>query len=174
MPERKITVMDLEPSRLRATASVLARLFPGVPLRTVEWGIYGNGSLAGTVAWQLLEDAARGGQLLTTNIDGLRSGLVGTLMNLQAGRIHCILTTCSSPECIESALERQNMSLSPHIGYVECPNETAIPLAERSGGHRERLEAYLAALPGDHPFSIGSRSTTYSTRESETYAASSR
>ena len=168
--ERRITVIDMEPRRLRATVNALATAFPGDPVEPLEWHSYGNDPLASAFAARLLHASRKAvEQFVTTNIDGVDTGLVSALLADRASRIHCVLTSCYDFADVAYELRRRNLTLGDRLGYVHCPNGL-----QQKGSHRERLHAYVAALPPGHPFHVASTSTTYSTRESETYAASRR
>lgn len=173
--ERRITVIDGEGDRLAATTRVLETLFDDAILESELWRNKRVRTYALEKAAEISEWTREGrASLLVTNIDGVEEGLAGALLAVERRDIHYLLTTCYGVKDTEEVLHTLGLKLSPSLGHIECPTCGLNALDERRKTHRTRLEEYFASLPPDHPFSIGSKSTTYSTLLPETYAASSR
>jgi hypothetical protein len=177
MGEKRIAIFDAETPRLLASARVLEQLFPDASVDAASFfdisSIREKGlrRIMELLEWTKGEERAA---LVVSNADGIDLGIVKASMDAHRERIHCIVTTCYDRTETEEALQDNGLALSERIGHVQCASMNMAEHERKSGKHRERFVTYLSSLPADHPFAIGSKSTTYSTLDSDTYAASNR
>lgn len=174
--ERRIMVIDGESNRLAATTHVLSTLYPDATIESSRWAMQRVREFAMEKAREILAwTTEQRASLVATNIDGIEEFLIQRIVEGYNGAIHCVITSCYDRRDTVDALSQYGLALSPNLAHVECPSVAGLLRhATRDEGHRARLERHFSSLPPGHPFSIGSRSTTYSTALPETYAASNR
>lgn len=162
-----IVITDSEWHRLAATTKSVGALFGMERIAYAEWDDVENvGDFIGRQREQchsLLSQKRL--PLVITDNDGILNGFVREVHAAS----HLVIACCLSRPTIDALLERAGIDPSA-IGHIQTASVAGLTRTP----HHQRVLNYFATLPADHPFSIGSKSTTYSTALPETYAASNR
>ena len=161
-----IVIADSEWSRLAATAKTLGALFGSDRIVSAEWD---DVDVADFIRRErdrcetLLEQQRL--PLVITDGDGIANGFAREVQPVS----HLVITCCFTRETIDAFLEKSGIDPSA-VGHIRTASVGGLMRTS----HDDRIRRYFSSLPEGHPFSIGSKSTTYSTALPETYAASSR